>query len=176
MKKRKLILRPDGCYDVPLTRGLFAVVDAEDAELVGRYNWSATPRSYGGYYASTNIRNGAGERQTLYLHGVLLYGLEPSGKLRHVDHRDHDSLNNRRDNIRPAGHSTNGANRHGWSSSGYKGVYAQPSGFIAQIRKQKQLHHLGMFQDPAEAAKAYDAAARVFHGEFAKLNFPEGSA
>ncbi len=175
MKKRELILRPDGCYDVPLTRGLFAIVDAEDAELVGRYNWCAGPTSDGSAFrAQRGDMHPSGERQyTLYLHAFLIYGRGPHGHGRQVDHRNHDPLDNRRANLRAATYSTNGANRRGWGRSGYKGVYVRPDGrFAAQIKKNKTSTHLGRFLCPVEAARAYDAAARVLHGEFAKLNFP----
>lgn len=36
--------------------------------------------------------------------------------------------------------------------------------------------YLGLFDDPAVAACAYDAAARQLHGAFAYQNFPEKRA
>lgn len=33
--------------------------------------------------------------------------------------------------------------------------------------------HLGYYADESEAARAYDRAAREYHGEYARLNFPQ---
>lgn len=41
--------------------------------------------------------------------------------------------------------------------------------WVASMNKR----YLGAFATELEAAKAYDAAAHVLHGEFARLNFPE---
>jgi hypothetical protein len=42
----------------------------------------------------------------------------------------------------------------------------------ARIRVDSRLRHLGLFDDPIEAAKTYDKAALVAFGDFAVINFP----
>ena len=41
----------------------------------------------------------------------------------------------------------------------------------ASISVNKKTIHLGNFKDDVSAAKAYDEAAKKYHGEFANLNF-----
>jgi len=93
------------------------------------------------------------------------------------DHFDHDGLNNSRLNLRPCTASQNNCNQRkgGGTSSKYKGLT-----WIPKRKKWKVMicvngknKFVGEFSDEVEAAKAYDAAARKYHGEFALLNFPD---
>jgi len=61
------------------------------------------------------------------------------------------------------------------TSSKYKGVsyHAGQRKWCAAIRVNGQYKYFGLFHDEIEAAKAYDNAARKFHGIFASLNFPD---
>ena len=97
-----------------------------------------------------------------------------------VDHINHNGLDNRRANLRIATASQNNANsRRGMNRgrSKYKGVWwdEKAGKWRAGIKCQGKCIHLGMFDDEIEAAKAYDRAAGLYHGEFAVLNFSAGS-
>lgn len=63
------------------------------------------------------------------------------------------------------------------TSSKYKGVHwdGKRRIWIAQIHSRGRQHALGCFRDEAQAAAAYDAAARRMHGPGATLNFPDGN-
>jgi hypothetical protein len=99
-------------------------------------------------------------------------------KNRVVDHRNNNGLDNRRENLRIATKGQNVCNSiktRRNTSSKFVGVsFDKRSGlwhaYITHCRKRK---FLGYFKDETDAAHAYDVAAKKYHKEFARLNFPE---
>lgn len=168
---RKIIVDEDaGVAFVPLTRGHTAVIDASDAELIGRWNWSSDIcKSRRTPYAkrTEGTRNDA---RCVFLHRFLweAWGNDPAPQM---DHIDGDGLNNRRSNLRAATIQQNAANRVYRSASGRKGVsFRRDTGrWIARIGANGFDRHLGTFDTADEAAAAYARAAQEHYGEFARV-------
>jgi len=109
-------------------------------------------------------------KTTIRMHRFILSA--KAGDL--VDHRDGDGLNNQKVNLRLATTAQNGRNqrRRADNRSGFKGVKANGSKWMARIRANNQRIFIGNFSTKEDAARAYDAVARLLFGEFARLNFP----
>lgn len=157
--------------EIPLTQGKFAVVDDEDYERVMQYTWS-----YWRGYATRWVSPHTSSSRHRSMHRFILDA--PPGRF--VDHKNGDTLDNTRGNLRFATRQENGQNRapgNGGSST-FKGVSwnRQRRKWASQIGVAGTRRHLGWFTDEKEAARVYDAAARELFGEFARLNFPEGGA
>ncbi len=94
-----------------------------------------------------------------------------------VDHKNRDSMDNRRANLRFATKGQNNMNQGGRSgtSSKYKGVswYKPKNCWRGMIKVEGKNKSLGYFESEVEAAKAYDEAARKYHKEYAYQNFCE---
>lgn len=89
-----------------------------------------------------------------------------------VDHKNLVKDDDSWFNFRLATKSQNGANINvtSKSSTGIKGVRKYPNGrFSAQITVDQKYHHLGNFDTKEEAGSAYEAAAKKYFGEFARI-------
>lgn len=152
---------------IPLTQEKNAIVDAKDFDWLSQWNWTAwwNP-STKSFYARRYVRNSNPQ----LMHGLLVDSSEE------VDHRNRNTLDNRRDNLRPATHAQNNRNRgrNSNNASGFRGVTwsKKRKKWVAQISKDHRGFFLGHFQKAKDAAKAYDDAAREMFGEFASCNFP----
>lgn len=88
---------------VALSRGQFALIDEADFPLVSGLQWFATPSSTGQFYAAARVKNASGRSTSLYMHRLITGA--PKGK--EVDHVNHDTLDNRRENLRIGSHKDN---------------------------------------------------------------------
>lgn len=143
-----------------------AMVDDADHEALARYEW----RLHGtwGHAYAVRIRDGKAEQLA-----NAVMGDPPPGML--WDHKNGNGLDNRRDNLRLATPTQNNRNRRkqrSATSSRYKGVSRKGARWLTQIRVSGRVVRLGTFRDEWEAARAYDQAARRYHGPFACVNFP----
>jgi hypothetical protein len=131
------------------------LVDDEDFELLNKYNWCQDSNGY--------VVSGRG-KELLRMHRVIMN--TPFGLV--TDHIDGNKLNNQKSNLRICTCAQNGRNRS--SSYTYKGVYVFRNKFQSSIKLNKKAIHLGTFNTEIEAAIAYNKAAIIYHGEYAKLN------
>lgn len=110
----------------------------------------------------------AGRLAFLYVTGAW-----PKAK---ADHKDGERDNNRWGNLRDASSSQNGMNRpaDAQNKSGFKGVHLTTDGrFRAELTVNGKRKHVSYARSAEAAARQYDAAAILHHGEFARVNFPK---
>jgi hypothetical protein len=155
---------------IPLTQGKFAIVDPEDYNILSQYKWQAQ-RSARNIYARRVVREDS-KRTLILMHREILKMADDLV----VDHINHNGLDNRRSNLRPATKKQNGWNKRSkLHSSRFKGVgwNKRTKKWRATICYKGKKISLGLYGDENEAAKAYDEAAKKYRGEFAALNFSE---
>jgi hypothetical protein len=163
---------------IPLTQGQFAIVDEQDFSWLSTWKWLAqwnpkTSTFYAARKTGSSCAGGIDRRRAILMHREILncHGDEL------VDHKDWDTLNNRRENLRVASNSQNMRHSKARKSSthGFKGVtwFNSPQKWGARIiTNSKGRIFLGLAGSKIEAARVYDKAAIREHGEFAVLNFP----
>lgn len=149
--------------------GYEVVIDDEDFKTVSGIAWTVTPKSSRGgpYVIKHKMVNG--KKRIVFLHRFLLN--EPGGK--EVDHKNGDTLDNRKANLRIASHSNNQWNR--WrnknNKTGFKGAHycIRDKKYRARIFKDGKCVSLGNYNTPEEAYDAYCEASVKLHGEFGRV-------
>lgn len=138
------------------------VIDAEDREKVSLHSWCLDRTGY-------VVTRFAGKMWSL---GSIILDHPPNGCLP-IHHKDDDSLNYRKTNLRICTAQQHAATRPPFGgSSKYKGVhwYKDRKRWRTQIRVNGRGIHLGYFEVEEDAARAYNEAAAKHFGKLAYLN------
>lgn len=163
---------------IPLSKGQHAKVSPEDYDRVAKHSWYV---QHGGGYAARTERNPGGAKagkRIIYMHRLIMNA--PPRKL--VDHINGDQLDNRRTNLRLATSRQNLRNRQkvpgNKVNSVYRGVQrhnnkARRKPWSARVVLEGKQTVLGYWPTQEQAARAYDAAALHYYGEFAAPNFAD---
>lgn len=158
--------------EIPLTRGFVTLVDDELFDWLNQWRWLFRPRSdgKGGYAVRYEKQNG---RDVKFRMHRIIMDAQPHEQ---VDHRNQESLDNQRHNLRMCSTAQNTYNQGSrGGTSIYKGVYRKHASWYAEINAYGKKQRLGRFSSEIDAARAYDDAARELHGSYARLNFPIGT-
>lgn len=156
---------------IPLTQGLFAMIDDEDFESISSVKWCASKTGNNLYALRSETVNG--RRVVLKMHRVIVGHAASS---LYVDHIDGNGLNNQRGNLRACTCSENLCNQRlrKNNSTGFKGVTLptelrdSSKPFRAALRFKGKHYFLGYYESAEQAHAAYCAAASKIHGEFAR--------
>jgi HNH endonuclease len=145
---------------IPLTQGKYALVDDEDLQRLSQFKWHANGRKGGKLYA-LNLHT--------KMHRFILNA--PKGVF--VDHRNGDTLDNRRCNLRFATWGENSRNRVFRNRSGYRGVVQvkkMRKKWRADIRHNGRIITIGYFYRALDAAIAYDMCVLMWEPDFGRTN------
>lgn len=147
------------------------LVDIDDFYMLlnAGYRWCVSYDSnIDGFYAHTNVysKNSNGKRahSNFKIHNYIL---ETSNI---VDHIDHNTLNNRRGNLRIVTNAQNLKNRKGKNKnnkSGYRNVSRVSGKWVVQLVVNGKNTRLGAFDDVHEAGAFAEDMRKKHYGEFA---------
>ena len=155
---------------IKLTRGLETKVDEADYLELNKHKWHVI-KPNGGFYACRSVWNPETKKKKMvYMHREIC-GF-PEGKV--IDHRDGETLNNCRYNLRVCENHQNVANHkiHKHNTSGVTGVFWRKDleKWGARIEYKGKRTYLGCFLNKDNAIKARKKAEIKYFGEYSNNN------
>lgn len=153
---------------IKLTQGRYAIVDAEDYDELNKVNWH-----FSSGYAIRNVSLGNGKRTTEQMHRVIMN--TPKNML--TDHINHDTLNNKKTNLRivTKGQNVKNARKKASATSKHKGVMfskrkVDSIGKWVTVLSCDGKAYRSYHQSEVEAAIKYNEMAKQHFKEYAVLN------
>lgn len=159
----------DTCYRIhkaiPLTKGMMAVIDDEDYEMVSKFKWHFTKvKGHSVGYAVRAVRENGKRIKTMPMHKMIMGHSDDV----ECDHIDGNGLNNRRSNLRVCTHAENLRNQETKNKFGSTGVslHSCKRFYMARLQLNGKTIHLGNHRT-IEAAKAARLAGEIkYFGEY----------
>jgi len=152
--------------------GESVILDLQDYYRLRGFKWFLSGNKTN-LYASRTYKIGSKKVTIKSMHRDITNA--PKGLI--VDHINGNGLDNRRINLRLATHQQNKCNsrKKAGCSSKYRGIsWSKRSNlWRAKLQYKGKCVLLKLFNSEIEAAKAYDEAAKKYHGIFSRLNFPQ---
>ncbi|WP_431785832.1 hypothetical protein [Paenibacillus lactis] len=151
------------------------LIDTEDLKLLDELNLWVSVQYYRGtedYYARMtkyiSKANGGPRYEILMLHRVIMRADENE----EVDHIEHNTLDNRKKNLRKISNDMNLKNRKGKNSnnkSGYRNVFWSSSEqkWVVSLCIKNKRFRCGSFTDVHEAGRHAEEMRKKYYGEFA---------
>ncbi len=152
---------------IPLTQGQSAKVDDDNFEWLNQWKWQATKEKDRPVFYAVRTQNNRPGHETIRMHRLVLGVTDMRIK---CDHRNGDTLDNQRGNLRRATTPQNAFNslKSRRNTSGFRGVsfHKRSNKWQALIQINGTRKFLGHFDSAREAGDAYRTAAKEYHGEF----------
>lgn len=160
-------------FQVPVTyknKQYSFIIDKGDYEKISKHKWHLDiDKRYNTFRVKSSVYQGYKKSpKNIKLHRYLM----DAKKGEVVDHINHNTLDNRKSNLRITNNYGNGQNRNVQKNNliGYKGVKKANNKYMARIFHNNIYIYLGVFNTPEDAAKEYNKKAKEIFGEFAYLN------
>ena len=159
-------------YDIDSEEIAETMFDLKYKEEIEQFKWHL--HSTDGYVSSSWYDKNNKQNKMLLHQAIIHLSNQKVRNGEEIDHKDSNKLNNLESNLRIITDSQNQYNSKIRidNTSGHKGVtwHKKMKKWQAQIMVNNKPIHIGYFDTKEDAARAYNAAAIKYHGEFAVLN------
>lgn len=140
-----------------------ALIDIEDVEKCKHHTWSLNYcKPLDSFYAITSFSLGKKKRKTVPLHRFIMGFPEDKS----IDHINHNTLDDRKQNLKVCTHFENMQNKKVKATSGYVGVsyYPKRNRWVAKITVKRKTINLGTFDNLEDAIEARKEGEQKYFG------------